>query len=83
MKKPAPVTGSAGLNKVVLDETGALSSITTPADTATPPRRPCRVCKRPGARPVVPIGSSRWWDLCPRCTRVVTGAYRALGGGAP
>lgn len=34
--------------------------------------RPCRVCRRPDARPVVPIGSSRWWDVCARCApRVV------------
>lgn len=35
------------------------------------PRRPCRVCGRHDARPVVPIGSSRWWDLCALCTGVV------------
>lgn len=37
-------------------------------------RRPCRMCRRPDVRPVVPIGSSRWWDVCARCVHVIAGA---------
>lgn len=46
-------------------------------DIVSPRRRRCRRCLRPDSRPIVPIGSSRWWDLCVRCTwRVMTGRTR-------
>jgi hypothetical protein len=32
----------------------------------SPPRRPCRICRR-GTRPLVEIGSSHGWDVCWRC----------------
>lgn len=47
------------------------ATVPTPADQ-TRKRRACRVCRRPNARPIVPIGSSRHWDLCARCAGVVT-----------
>lgn len=61
---------------------GRTPSIAHATDTRTHPRRPCRACKRPDSRPVVPIGSSRWWDLCYRCAGRVSRAYAALGGAA-
>ena len=42
---------------------------------ASNPRRACRRCRR-HTRPVVPIGSSAYWDMCWRC------AARAMLGAA-
>lgn len=75
MKNP-PMTESAGFPETALE--AGTSRVTRTADT-TQHRRPCRVCARPNARPVVPIGSSRWWDLCHRCARVVARDLAEVG----
>lgn len=50
------------------EQVGQTSSQSTDAADI---RQPCRACKRPNTRPLVPVGSSRWWDLCHRCTVAV------------
>lgn len=45
-----------------------------PIVTPTPDRRPCRICRK-RSRPLVPVGSSRWWDLCHRCARGASRPY--------
>jgi hypothetical protein len=47
----------------------------SPTDTITPPRRPCRICRR-RTRPLVPIGSSHGWDMCWCCFRGVSNPER-------
>ncbi len=41
------------------------------AASADIPRRPCRSKGCTGSRPVVPVGSSRFFDRCPKCARRV------------
>lgn len=59
-KVTRPVTSGAG--KVQVGETSTLM-------VTDSPRRPCRLCAD-GDRPLVTVGSSRWWDQCANCRGV-------------